>query len=410
MQNQHLKLREIVWEITGQCNNNCSYCGSKSVQKTKVSDEHVIKIANAIAEYPPLEIDISGGDPLLLSFSTHEEVVHILKSEGVKCKILCNPKSLINKEERNFPILELYDWVGISINTLEELELMYKIIYNRLTFVNYTVITNFNISNLYDYDEIEKYVKRLNKLWTIQYTVYEDENNPLAIYNNDSALKTLEEKVNASIQNGVKIILSDNTRNNAPCGAGFCSLGITHDGYVIPCLSMRSWCNPVENCNSNILESSLESIWKNDFNSLRFSEFKCCKDACKNKSIDVYSAPKLNEPPLDINQLTDLIEKNKNIEEIPLRKKPGLMHMMYAVPGDFNDRTVLYAVRPDNDGGNVFIYGVQDNQRVLYYGVMDYNQYIAYAVNDGTSNIDYKNYLNTNSTNSCNDSEKPKDE
>jgi MoaA/NifB/PqqE/SkfB family radical SAM enzyme len=62
MQNQHLKLKELIWEITGECKNNCSYCGSKKTNDKTVSDGVVLQIANKIAKYPPNEINISGGD------------------------------------------------------------------------------------------------------------------------------------------------------------------------------------------------------------------------------------------------------------------------------------------------------------------------------------------------------------
>jgi MoaA/NifB/PqqE/SkfB family radical SAM enzyme len=30
-----LKLKEVIWEITSECKNNCKYCGSKHISSLK---------------------------------------------------------------------------------------------------------------------------------------------------------------------------------------------------------------------------------------------------------------------------------------------------------------------------------------------------------------------------------------
>jgi molybdenum cofactor biosynthesis enzyme MoaA len=59
-----LELQEIVWEITGECKNGCSYCGSKDAWNCITDVDKICKIADEIAKYPPKEINMSGGDPL----------------------------------------------------------------------------------------------------------------------------------------------------------------------------------------------------------------------------------------------------------------------------------------------------------------------------------------------------------
>ena len=89
MQNNYLKLKEIIWEITGQCKNGCSYCGSKKVTNQPNPSEKTLKhIIDEIVKYPPEQIDISGGDPLLISFSIHEYLTNELKAKSVSVKML----------------------------------------------------------------------------------------------------------------------------------------------------------------------------------------------------------------------------------------------------------------------------------------------------------------------------------
>ena len=40
-----------------------------------------------------------------------------------------------------------------------------------------TIITNFNVGNLFHYDDIEKVVKNYNLSWMIQYTIYKEKDS-----------------------------------------------------------------------------------------------------------------------------------------------------------------------------------------------------------------------------------------
>lgn len=367
MQNQHLKLKEIIWEITGECKNGCSYCGSKDVTNKKTNKDTIIKIAKEIAKYPPEEIDMSGGDPLLVPVEVHREILQILKEKGIKCKILANPNSLLNNSDA-FDILGMYDWIGVSINTKSELDKFIKYTKEVSSRPTYTIITNFNIVNLYEFDLIEAFVKEQDNLWTIQFTIYNDENS-LALYNNDSALEFLQNKINKS---DARILLSDNIRNDNSCGAGLCSVGITYDGYVIPCLSMRSWCNPVEQHTLSILNTSLENIWINGFKEQRFGQFKCCKDVCKNKCIF---------PKADIIKIQEITKdiKDKTLKEFlgELQKNsPQIIHDRVVIYGVQDNQTIMYAVYPGYNRKGLeqrLVYGVADFSTPIYSAQIDLN-------------------------------------
>ena len=351
MQNACLKLIEIIWEITGECNNNCEYCGSKEISRLSTPDFGVInKIADKICEFPPEQIDISGGDTLLIPHSTHASIVKKFKEKGIVCKILVNPKSLesllSNAVDEKLKVLKLYDWIGVSISTPEELELFKKI--NKVVFGNmfalykFTIISNFNILNFHDYDEIEEYIISLGKInpWMVQFTMYEDENNPLALYNKDSAVKGLKEKIKKSQEKGIKVVVSDNASNSA-CGAGKSSLGILHDGSVVPCLSMRSWLKRaiIDKVQGNLLtppDESLGNIWKNSFKEYRFENFKCCKDVCKykllvpEKTICSSTKPK-KELIIELEEAVKEFGKPIEIERSPRPSMPSDAIMVYGV-------------------------------------------------------------------------------
>lgn len=397
MQESHLKLKEIIWEITGECRNGCEYCGSKEVSKIKTPSHHeIMNIAAAIAEYPPEQIDISGGDPLLVSLETHSEITALFESKGIVAKILANPQSIRHLQKSKdsryvLDVFNLYKWVGISINTPVELK-MFKEFYENLSsldrFRNFTVITNFNIVNLYDYETIEQFVIEQKVPWMVQFTVYPKGNELLAIYGHESAFDKLKMKIHSSIAKKVEVIISDNATTFA-CGAGKASIGILYNGDVVPCLSMRSWHPNLESeVQGNLFEVSLKGIWELGFREYRFGCFECCKDVCKNKIIlDTLNIPfeviHEEKEPMDKFKeiLKDLEEKMKKSKTSPPSISPIVA--MYAVsPGS---GTVMYAVFPGN-GGVTPIYSVPAGGTVAYAVYPPSGTYM-YAVNSGFGNI-----------------------
>ena len=83
------KLKEIIWEITGKCNNGCDYCGSKECWDESIDEGKISEITMAICEYLKNgEINISGGDPLLVSIGTHNFITSEFRTSGNKVKII----------------------------------------------------------------------------------------------------------------------------------------------------------------------------------------------------------------------------------------------------------------------------------------------------------------------------------
>lgn len=341
MEQACLKLKEIVWEITNKCNNNCWYCGSKERTKEnyKINSAKILEIAKRICQYPPEEITISGGDPLLIDCNTHKEIVRKFKEVEIVSKIIINPKSLKRNQAINF-----YDVIGISINDENDLEIINNYCKEYLLpLEKINIVANFNIKNLYSFDKIKQFVKEKNLGWQIQYTVFKEEDNPLAIYNDDNAFLEFDKKVCESIKEGVKIIISDNANFNS-CFAGRNILGITADGNILPCLSMVSWQEEKDVIEGNILLGDLETIWKGQFEKYRFGEYKCCKDHCKRKGIVKYQSE---------------IEKKTDIEE-------------------FLD--IPYKSIKQEDSTRVLMYGVRHEPKIMYYAVFNMSPASAYGL------------------------------
>jgi len=316
-----LQLKEIIWEIIPTCKNGCKYCGSKELRDIKPNNKHIMSILDKILEYPPEKIDISGGDPLLLDICTHQNIVGRLKQKNIEVKILCNPFSL-DKNDTNIEKLRLYDWVGFSINNEEEIDAYNKFFENKTSFSNQTIITNFNLSNIFLFDEIRNFVRTMvTPLWMVQFTIYRDQDNSMAIYNNEKAVDEFFKKLQETRESfqEIDLVLSDNL-NDSPCSAGINSIGITYDGHVIPCLAMRCWMTNneiISNSQGNLISekssNKLEDIWKHEFINCRFNQFKCCKEHCKCKSFI------FDESVLTMKMVEDIIKKRKkskkNFEE-----------------------------------------------------------------------------------------------
>jgi MoaA/NifB/PqqE/SkfB family radical SAM enzyme len=351
-----LQLKEIIWEITGKCKNGCKYCGSKDVSDVIINESNIIRIASLIALYPPKEINISGGDPLLVSLETHKRVVKILKDSNVRRKIIINPLSFKHENLTEcLEILKLYDHIGISINSKDEMIAFEKYCTQLMIKHNCTIISNFNLQNLFDYEQIEKFVTDKNFIWQIQFTMFNDHcHYPLALYNpqNASALYSLSEKIRKSIKSGMRIVIADNA-NPGGCSAGIHSLGILYNGDVVPCLSMRSWKFSLKHSIvENVLSfgeysfgeyelNPLKTIWIEKFNKYRFNSFRCCKDQCNRKIIDT-SSIEITKHDADRENMNNYLEElQRTILPVqkPIRVEPGVM--MYGV---VSEQTIMYGV------------------------------------------------------------------
>jgi organic radical activating enzyme len=349
---KQLKLKEVIWEIIGDCDIHCKYCGSKDVWGKWLPTEDIIKIANNIAKSDVDEINISGGNPLLLPLEMHQELRKIFKDK--KLKIIINPKGVKSGDTEK---LKCYDAIGVSVNSEDELEAVKNLGSSNKSI---TIITNFNKSNLYLFGTIHDFIVLNRKInhayaWQIQATMYKDDNDK-AVYSSYASFKYLVDKIdNCELYQRGLVVKADNI-NRGGCGAGLCSCGITWDGYVLPCLSMRSWKKyPEEEYQGpSLLTEPLSKIWLEAFRDYRFGDFICCKDICK--TFEMYEKLNKEEKRFDDGKYS----KRPPLpcwDEAPPMVEPVYVYgvqpfsgpMAYAVFDDFRDRfrdTVLvYGVR-----------------------------------------------------------------
>jgi len=191
----------------------------------------------------------------------------------------------------------------------------------------------------------------------LQFTMYAEKDDD-AIYQSDMASNTLFKKIYEAQQEYQNIFVGDNM-NSGSCGAGMCSLGILADGDVVPCLSMRSWVEDIDDeIQNNILTlvpyngNVLKQIWETGFTKQRFEQFKCCKDHCMKKSYQDY----INS---NKNSLLELLKKGMADPIITTSPMPTSPIYIYGVR---EPNVVMYAVQaiPNTFDPNItMVYGVQ---------------------------------------------------
>ena len=280
MKVNRIKLQEILWETTLDCNKNCTYCGSKDILN-KDENVSVINIANEIIKYPPKRITLTGGEPALLK--ELPEVIEILSKNNISVNILTNGL-LYNKLPHN---IEFIDRIGYSVNTLEDI----KVVANNLdkistTHIESVMITNFGTHNIWEFDKLAKCYADNNFVnWQVQLTMGEQQLTADGIqhlYNNFDAGYSFGDLL-VDFQN---VVFADNLQKHHECNAGMNSLSILQNGDIVRCLSARAYEKKLEiygNLNSEFdisnSKSKLQHIFECDMNSCRFcSELKCCRD------------------------------------------------------------------------------------------------------------------------------------
>lgn len=360
-----LKLKEILWEITPKCNKNCSYCGSKSIKdKVVMSNVDMLKVADEIAKYPPESLTFTGGEPGTICKNLLFDIIKKLSKANIKVRVVSNGAILdmIHSEEDQ----KRFEVIGISINSTQDIEaIKYKLassplnnednmIPQRLNMDAMTMITNFGKHNIFDFDKLAEYADSFG-IWQIQLT----EGNDLQL--NSDGIEYFWDKVRDC---RTSYVLADNAQQEHECSAGISGCAITYNGFVIPCLSKRSWGNCEfgidENDNQgNILGVSLKEIWEKGFSECRFCDNKCCRDFVDYPKIKQFVAP--------------IMKKNTqsfppNGTYIPGSGAKVVPVYGVKIPYDI-PRTVLYGTFPRDQEG-VYVYSAFPPVSVTYYAVI----------------------------------------
>lgn len=272
-----LQLKHINLITTYKCTTHCSikdYCYTYEQYIPKkdndIDERTIINIINNICLYPPQSLLITGGNPLLLSINTLNEIIAILKNNNIITNIHINSADL---ENANLPLQ--CDTYYISVNSVAELN-------NFITFcklqkidLQHIIVTiTVTILNIFELHDILYYIYKNNIRCNIHYMLIP--NVPeVAVYGNIQALQYFRSII--SQYKNEYITLTINTDHNF-CNAGINECTILPNGDVVPCIySLLLYDNTTYTPEGNILQDTLQTIWETKFRN-RYHKFLCCKD------------------------------------------------------------------------------------------------------------------------------------
>ena len=107
--------KEICWNITAKCNQQCKYC-HRFLNIDELSFEENKKILKDLINIGIEEITWTGGEALLLNYV--DELIKIAYNNGIKNKLITNGKLLTENRMKNiFPYL---DSITLSIDSIDD--------------------------------------------------------------------------------------------------------------------------------------------------------------------------------------------------------------------------------------------------------------------------------------------------
>ncbi len=312
---------QICWEITQKCNLNCIYCLNSSGEGGfELSDEKISDVVNQISECNPLDLIISGGEPLIKKdfFNALEK----LKKTNCHITLLTNG-TLIN----NTILKTLYDFVDviqISLDSLDEFvqdklagaQGAYKKIFQgiekalsaNLNVAIGSMITKLNYSDIPKIADfcIKNKIKHLS-LSTLMPIGRALKNYPELSIGPEERVEVIKNllcfkhqlKISGH-EPALAFILGE--KENYICDGLYTSIAISADGFAMPCGYIREKINSVQN-------KRLKDIWKEDSPKIRkklevIPEGKCsncsivnkCRGGCKAFTYCQYKRPDISNP------------------------------------------------------------------------------------------------------------------
>ena len=107
--------KEICWNITARCNQNCKYC-HRFLNIMDLTYEENLEILNNLENSGVTSITWTGGEALLLNGV--DELLKISHEKGIKNKIITNGKLLT--KERIDKIYKYLDSITLSIDSIDD--------------------------------------------------------------------------------------------------------------------------------------------------------------------------------------------------------------------------------------------------------------------------------------------------
>lgn len=286
------KLKEVVVEITEQCNLNCMHCGSAcghQAAKDELSIEEWENVLSQFSEIGVEKIVFSGGEPTLKS--GFEEILLFSSKLNIKTGFISNGLSLFNEALRKAIFRSKPFAVGLSIDGLKEVHnkvrrnerswqgLIRNISILQELKVQICVVTTLHKLN---YRELPKLARFLDfagvDSWQLQLAMplgrMREQANILVteddfgeICEQVAILRRQYPSLNIQSSDCFGVAPENSIRSScwSGCTAGISSMGIDACGRAMPCLSLQDGQK-----HESLRDISVLEIWENsnifDFN------------------------------------------------------------------------------------------------------------------------------------------------
>ena len=269
----------ILWEITNRCNQNCMYCNSTSISELQINNLNQI-LCN-LSKICVSDIILTGGEPLL-----HPNWRLILEhlSENNYSIDMCTNGELLDKYAISY-LKDKLSEISISLDTVsaehyqsirgsknlpQVLSNIKTAVYEGINVHLTAVVTKYTVDDLDSLLDfcIKTNVKSINFIKMMTLGVRKDVHD---LYSGSDYINQFLSKIQEyrHLHSKLDINLKRFSGNDI-CQAGEKILGITSDGYLVPCIQLMTSGIPKS---VSLLTSSFDSSL---LTKIRNTKINCC--------------------------------------------------------------------------------------------------------------------------------------
>lgn len=285
------KSKVLMIELTNSCNLSCPYCHSipNHGGENILSDERLQQLLEEAKEQGVSTIIVSGGEPLISKriwkFS------ELIKKMGFLSDLCTNGVAVTEKIAKR--ISEYYSSVTVTLDTINPE--VYSLMKNTTSFVHQKVINGIKyliennvkvgitiVLTKYNFEHLDETLEYLQKLGVYKVSVLrlfhteksDDYEFSYSKENQKKILECIEKFPNMKIK--LKGLAFD-TKKFPVCTAGLFSFAVDHEGYLLPCILMRSHCREISLLNKSLNEVINGEYFKTIRTDIRNMKCQDCK-------------------------------------------------------------------------------------------------------------------------------------
>lgn len=333
-----------IWELTLECNLNCSHCGSSAGLKREdeLSTKECFQLCEELAELCCGNVALMGGEPFMRN--DWFQIGECIRDLGMDLSIVSNGILLeeeIDKISQVDPLV-----VGLSLDGLEEThdsirnKGSFKSVMNAMELlrkrkIQTTIISTVSKTNFKELPKLKDLIYKKKANWQIQIAapfgnfnrelmVTEEEYYAVALFIAKQRIKTKFDDLPVVGAHcfGYNSKILPGCHSWKGCTAGIGSIGITSNGGIVGCLSMGN----NRFIEGNVRKENLKKIWRKENNFKYNRGFKTknlgencinckygekCKGGCNSMSYSI--TDKFNNDPYCFYRLEkDVILKKQN--------------------------------------------------------------------------------------------------